>query len=371
MRRSATGALLLILLAAGAWAADQPVVPGAPIGRWLQPSWEPISPEARIFLVAGSRDIANFAQEVVDQKKFWMGRGYTAGQIECFFAVPDALHRVDVEQFLAIEAELRECHLATPKAVLAAIREVAEDYQDEFFYLYVTSHGSYPALDWPEPLRRQIDPQGEWLEGAVAEARADPASEAFAWLGSYRIEMEAMRRETDGEWGWVSFLARYRDLHRRDGARSDEHLFTPKLLAAALDEFPGEVRKIVILQGCHSGGFVLEPDKAPLPEETLVSVEGVTVLTAARADRTSFGCAGGDRTTFYGGALQRVLDGLPQKSIPRQDWQRVHQDVTREVQLLENAGGIPDERRSLPQFFSDEDKRSGGGRSKRSSRRPR
>lgn len=380
MRRTATGALLLVLLAAGAWAAEPPVpataprmattpAPGAPIGRWLQPSWTAISPEARIFLVAGSRDIANFAQEVVDQRRYWQDRGYTEAQIECFYAVPDPAHRMDVEQFLELEDALRSCHLATPTAVLGAIRELAQDYRPDHFYLYVTSHGTYPALDWPEPVRRQIDPQGAWLESALAEARADPQSEAFAWLGTYRIEMEALRAE-DGGWGWVSFLSRYRDLHRQRGIRAEEHLFTPALLADALREFPPQVRKIVILQGCHSGGFVLAADKAPLPQETLVDVEGITVLTAARADRTSFGCAGGERTTFYGGALQRVLDGLPRGQIPRQDWSRVHAEVSREVTLLENANGIPDARRSLPQYFSDQDRKPARS-SRRASRRPR
>lgn len=376
MIRSATGALLLGMLAAGAWAADQPVPatlsPGtassAPIGRWMQPSTAPLSPEARIFLVAGSRDIANFAQEVIDQKQYWMDRGYTADQIECFHAVPDPAHRVDVEQFLALEEALRSCHLATPKAVLAAIRGLAESYQPDYFYLYVTSHGSHPALQWPAELRRSIDPQGAWLEGGVATARSDPSSDAFNWLGTYRIEMEAVARETGGGWGWVSFLARYRDLHLREGARAEEHLFTPALLADALRTFPEDVRKIVILQGCHSGGFLLEADAAPTPEETLTRVDGVTVLTAARADRTSFGCAGGDRTTYYGGALQRVLDELPRKAIPRQDWERVHRDVTREVTLLENAGSIPDDRRSLPQFFSNHEARKA---TRRATRRPR
>lgn len=366
MLRFATGALLLGLLAAGAWAAEPA---GEPIGRWMQPSAAPISPGARIFLVAGSRDIANFAQEVIDQKRYWMDRGYTAEQIECFHAVPDPAHRVDVAQFLELEEALRSCHLATPKAVLTAIRELAQDYQPDYFYLYVTSHGSFPALDWPAELRRNIDPQGAWLEGGVAQAKADPDSEAFAWLGSYRIEMEAIRPETGGGWGWVSFLGRYRDLHLRQGAKAEDHLFTPALLADALRAFPATVRKIVILQGCHSGGFLLGADEAPAPDQTLVNVEGVTVLTAARADRTSFGCAGGDRTTYYGGALQRVLDGLPRQPIPRLDWSRVHRDVSREVTLLENASGIPDDRRSLPQFFSAQDSR--GKAPRRAFRRPR
>jgi hypothetical protein len=371
MMRSATRALLPVLLAAGALVAGPAAaqgVPPDPIGRWLQPSNEAISPEARIFLVAGSRDIANFAQEVIDQKKFWMDRGYSAAQIECFYAAPDPTHRVDVEQFLALEEDLKPCHLATPKAVLAAIRQVAGNYQQDFFYLYVTSHGSYPALEWPVELRRQIDPAGSWLDNGMELARVDKDSQAFAWLGTYRIEMEAYTRDIDGGWGWTSFLGRYRDLHVREGARAEEHLLTPALLADALRAFPADVRKIVILQGCHSGGFLLGPDEAPSPEHSLVNVESVTVLTAARADRTSFGCAGGDRTTYYGGALQRVLNGLPRKPIPKQDWEKVHRAVSREVTLLENASGIPAEQRSLPQFFSSKTAKVA---SARGSRKPR
>src|SRR5690606_40868561 len=110
---------MLAMLAVGAWAAEgpgstvaAPSAPAGPIGRWLQPSWTAVSPDARIFLVAGSRDIANFAQEVIDQKKYWLARGYTEAQIECFYAVPDPAHQVDVEQFLALESDLRSCHLA-------------------------------------------------------------------------------------------------------------------------------------------------------------------------------------------------------------------------------------------------------------------
>ncbi len=358
MARSATAVLLLALLGGGAWAADSPLpapaptVPGPPIGHWMQPSWDPVSPEARIFLVAGSRDIANFAQEVIDQKKYWMDRGYAAEQIACFHAVPDPTQRIDSEQFLSLETALSECHLATPKAVLDAIRGIAQDYRHEFFYLYVTSHGSYPALQWPAELRQRIDPQGNWLEAAVAEAKADPSSQAFAWLGTYRIEMEAMRRDSDGGWGWVSFLGRYRDMHRADGIAAEDNLLTPGLLAGALEAFPAGVHRVVILQGCHSGGFVLGANEAPATHETLTGLSDVTVLTAARADRTSFGCAGGDRTTYYGGALQRVLDGLPRGEIPQLDWQRVHDEVSKEVQRLENASGIPEAQRSLPQFFT-------------------
>lgn len=372
MKRAVAGAMLLVLLAV-ARAADFPAShgPGQQLGRWIEPSWAPVSREARIFLVAGARDIANFAQEVIDQKHYWQQRGYRPAQIECFFAPPDPGQRVDVEQFLALEEELKACHLASPGTVLSAIREVAQDYPADFFYLYVTSHGSGPVVDWLEASQKNGAAQPDWVPAAIAEARRDPASAAFAWLGTYRIEMEAMRRP-DGTWGWISFMDRYLDLRRVNGAKVEDELLTPATLAAALGAFPESVRKIVILQGCHSGGFLLAPEQAPSPDATLVNVERITVLTAARADRTSFGCSGGDRTTYYGGALQRVLDRLPNKTIARQDWHRVHRQVTREVELLENAAGLSAERRSLPQYFSNHDargsRRGGAGATGQSAR---
>jgi hypothetical protein len=99
--------------------------PASPIGKTLQPVWSAISPAARIFLVAGGRDSANFAQEIADQRKFWLTHGYAANQIECFYAVPPPEQTDDAEQFLSLEEELRPCHLAAPDLIFAAIAVVA------------------------------------------------------------------------------------------------------------------------------------------------------------------------------------------------------------------------------------------------------
>lgn len=319
----------------------------------MQPAPLEISAQARIFLVAGARDIANFAQEVVDQKKFWLARGYAADQIECFYVAPDPAHSEDVEQFLSLEADLRDCHLATPQAVLGAIAQVAPGFKDKSFYFYLTSHGSSPLRELPDAILRRLDPQGSWLTAAVAEARRDPESAAYDWLSPYRMEVEGMERDADGGGGWISFLDRYENLHRRQGARAGDQLFTPALLASALRRFPEGVRKIVVLQGCHSGGFVLPPDEAPDPGQALVALEDLTVLTASRSDRTSFGCDGGGRTTYYGGSLQKVLEALPSAGIDAMDWEEVHRGVSREVRRLENDSGIAWIERSLPQYFSN------------------
>jgi hypothetical protein len=352
-------ALLLAAFAAGSGGLEgaeraQGHVPGAPVpavGKVLQPSWSAISPEARIFLVAGGRDSANFAQEVVDQRKFWLAQGYTASQIECFYVIPPPSQSADAEQFLSLEEDLRDCHLAAPDIILAAITEVAQNYRTDFFYLYVTSHGTDPPLARPIPAQLRRNPGAAWYVAAHDEAQVNPLSAAYSWFSPFRMEVEGMGDAS--RWGWMSFSTRYLNAQQRPGIRVEDQLFTPKNLAGALQKIPAGVKKIVVLQACHSGGFLLSPDAAPAPDETLVTVENITVLTAARADRTSFGCDSSEHTTYYGGALQQVLDAAPGESIPLRNWQQVHELISDKVKGLESEQKIPSDQRSLPQYFSN------------------
>lgn len=349
----------VILLLAGIAAAHAPAASAqaqaaaAPIGRWLQPSTAPISPDARIFLVAGARDIANFAQEVVDQKKLWLERGYAPEQIECFFAAPPPEQREDVAQFLALEEPLRECHLASPADVFNALAQVATGYAHDHFYLYISSHGSRPTGELSDGYVRRIDPDSSWLPQAMADARTDRNSSAYAWLSPFHIAMEGVRFDAQ-RWGWASHFARLRQSRLDPAFPLHDHLFTPRLLSTALQAFPAEVRKVVVIQACYSGGFVLPPDQAPAPGESLLNVKNITVLTAARADRTSFGCDQSGETTYYGRSVQKVLDANAGLTVTQLDWRQVHEQVSREVEALEQQTGIGERARSLPQFHADE-----------------
>lgn len=344
--------------------------PAEPIGRWLQPSMAAISPEARIFLVAGARDIANFAQEVVDQKRLWLARGYAPEQIECFFAAPPPEQRDDVAQFLALEQPLRDCHLASPADVFNALGQIASGYAHDHFYLYISSHGSRPTGELPEGYVRRIDPESAWLPQAMADARTDRNSSAHAWLSPFHIAMEGIRFDMQ-RWGWASHFARLRQSRLDPGLPLREHLFTPKLLAAALQAFPAQVRKVVVIQACYSGGFVLPPDQAPAPEESLLNVQHITVLTAARADRTSFGCDQSGDTTYYGRSLQKVLDANAGLTVAQLDWRQVHEQVSHEVEQLEQQTGIGERARSLPQFHADASGEPAPDQRNTSLRRPR
>jgi hypothetical protein len=73
---------------------------------------------------------------------------------------------------------------------------------------------------------------------------------------------------------------------------------TPKNLRAALDA-SGIQNRVVVVSACYSGGFV----DALRDAHTLV-------ITAARADRTSFGCGADSEITWFGKAF--LTDGLNQ-----------------------------------------------------------
>ncbi len=123
----------------------------------------------------------------------------------------------------------------------------------------------------------------EWFLKGRAEAQANAQSRPMRF-SPYRMEIEGAG--TQKQWGWVSFSARYTDLRVNNGAKAEDSLFTPKYLARALQKFPAGVKK---MSSCRPAIRVdsAAARAAPAPEETLVTLENVTVLTASRADRTS------------------------------------------------------------------------------------
>jgi Peptidase C13 family len=66
---------------------------------------------------------------------------------------------------------------------------------------------------------------------------------------------------------------------------------TPERLAAILDQ-SGIKNRVVILSACHAGSFV-----------PALAHPGTLVLTAAHADKTSFGCSNEREWTYFGDAL--------------------------------------------------------------------
>ncbi|HEV2186289.1 MAG TPA: C13 family peptidase [Stellaceae bacterium] len=111
-------------------------------------------------------------------------------------------------------------------------------------------------------------------------------------------------------------------------SREDEML-DPKALARALDQGCASVPTVVIVSGCYSGSFARPPMAAP----------NRIVLTAARADRSSFGCAADRTYTDYDACL---LGSLAHAT----SWQTVFTETKDCVSRREHQLG---ETASLPQ----------------------
>lgn len=81
-----------------------------------------------------------------------------------------------------------------------------------------------------------------------------------------------------------------------DGVVVADELMAPATLAAMLDQACGRRPTIVVLSACFSGVFVPE-----------VAAPNRMVLTAARADRSSFGCGASDRYPYFDACFLRVF----------------------------------------------------------------
>lgn len=75
-----------------------------------------------------------------------------------------------------------------------------------------------------------------------------------------------------------------------------DELLAPSVLGAMLDEACGERPTVVVISACFSGIFVPE-----------LAAPNRMVLTAARADRTSFGCGESDRYPYFDDCFLRVF----------------------------------------------------------------
>ncbi len=272
----------------------------------------PLPAAAKIFLVAGGVDVANFAAEVAAQRRLWLSRGYAADEIACYWAAPTrAAFRADRAQFRRLAAALRPCYAATPALLRAHLAQAARG-APPFVYLYVTSHG-LPSL-LPENVPKDMLPE--------------PVA---ALLGQYSLQLGAAPG-AGVEAG--PLLAA-----QRAGTPAEDLVLAPDGLARALAGFPAATPKFVVLQGCHAGGFA----------EALAGVPGLVGLMAARHDRASFGCDPGQDMTFFG-AIYGQLFGAALAAAARPqaiDWSGLFAAVEAEVAAAE-AGLAVDP--SLPVF---------------------
>lgn len=114
--------------------------------------------------------------------------------------------------------------------------------------------------------------------------------------------------------------------------RQANGVIRPGALDAALDAGCGTLPTVVVVSACHSGVFLTSAMRQP----------NRVVLTAAAADRVSFGCGAGDRFTYYDQCLLQNFDAAS-------TWSQLAQSTRTCVQNLEKSMGIRTP--SQPQIF--------------------
>lgn len=285
----------------------------------------PLPPRAKIFLVAGGVEVANFAAEVVAQRRLWLARGYAADEIACYWARPGAAgFRGDRSQYRALAEELRACYPASAKLLREHLL-LTGTRAPPFVYLYVSSHGSADIL-----------PADDLTHGLLPSERA-LFDQTVIQLGGGLVRRLSPTL-------LVMLL--------RQGVDPDTLIFSPRVLRDLLLAFPATTRKLVVLQACHSGGFLADPRPAR-QADTLATVPGLTAIASARVDRTSFGCDSGAQMTYFGGVFLRLLGGHS-SGAPRRlddgsiDWVALFKQLSVDIAALERSVAVE---ASLPQLL--------------------
>jgi hypothetical protein len=133
----------------------------------------------------------------------------------------------------------------------------------------------------------------------------------------------------------------------RAGKKLNELMFTTDVLARGLAGLDPATQKFVVLQACYSGAFLPGDEE---PEHPLTRIQNLTMLTATRRDRPSFGCSSADVATYFGGAVTRIMARSLQEGQGPEDlpWRQLYEDTAFMVDTWERVEG---ERPSEPQML--------------------
>ncbi len=288
-----------------------------------------VSVKAKLFLVAGNSQAASFAQEVVDQRKLWLASGFHEDEIECYYVVPlDEDLKHDRRRFLALAPELSKCHISSVKRLRADLTAAAQGKPD-FLYLYLTSHGDRPVAE----TLREASPRDRDYGDLKHMAK-------FPVFEKYQLLVEGMPDGTATSPELIGAL--------RGGMDSDDLFLTPSSLRKSLSSW-GSIPKYVVLQGCFSGGFFDEGAATP-ENEKLSTLSHITLLSASRHDRSSFGCEPGVRATYFGSVFHNLLAKRAASPLSI-DWPQLFKEVRWQIVALEKRRHATPP--SEPQFFTN------------------
>ncbi len=173
---------------------------------------------------------------------------------------------------------------------------------------------------------------------ALVNSRSTAETAPMATATSLREALAALARRMDrGEDILFVFLTSHGS-RSHDLVLNQNGMDLPDLPAAQLGRLlkeSGVGWKVVLVSACYAGGFI----DALKDDQTMV-------ITAARHDRTSFGCADENEFTYFGRAFFK--ESLPRAS-SFEDAFRKAEVVVREMEAREGTSG---DKHSLPQMWS-------------------
>lgn len=117
-------------------------------------------------------------------------------------------------------------------------------------------------------------------------------------------------------------------------------ILTPQHFAGLVNERCGNAPTVVLISACYSGQFITESLKGP----------NRIILTAASAERPSFGCSPDTHYTYWDGCL---LEEIPRS----ETWVQLEQRVRSCITKKETALGVPS---SNPQAYFGQNTKNWG-----------
>jgi hypothetical protein len=190
----------------------------------------------------------------------------------------------------------------------------------------IAGDSSTPAFDnGVEEMRAKLQAHGVTN---ITIYSADPASVPRDRLSSSGNVAAALRG--GGGQACLAFMTSHGN---EDGfyLRPDRRLLSPAALDRLLAEGCGSVPTVVVVSACHSGTFIDNGARRP----------NRVILTAAAANRTSFGCGADDEYTYYDWCLLHQFDGAT-------TWSELSAATRSCVEGLERKMGV---KASMPQLF--------------------
>lgn len=295
---------------------------------------EPIHPKTRFFLIAAGADIANFIQEVVEQKSYWLSQGFSEEEIACYYVQPTAKAlEQDRDQFEALSSQVQGFRLASMRQISSDLSQIAEQNPD-FIYIYVTSHGAPPS--YARSLAKKYVGSGKYAYKSFVDEFPD--------IEQFTVQFHSLPT------GSADVLMQ---LHaQQKGIPFNDIHLSPAGLWKLLENFNESTIKFVTLQACFSGGFVDANGRLKYHTAPEMGPPNLTIMTAARYDRPSFGCSPGKEKTEFGSAYLKALHSGSGSPLLR-DWRQMFDEVRQEVERVEQLEEYSEFKPSHPAFYSN------------------